>query len=135
MWNCAATSIGDRAGKSLDFALKGRGLKPRRECHKIDSGFIAAKGVLPQRSLNLAVIIVIIPILMAQVLHRAQGAAVFRVTDFDSSVYILQFDSRAATCQFSTKIVADIAMMIDVQAEVIVNSTGNRAGVNLSLGV
>src|ERR1700738_4103296 len=84
-------------GKGFIAALKRCATQNLRNCGAVHAAL---------SKLDLAVIVIIVPILMAQVLHRAQGAAVFGVTDLDSSIYILQFDSRAAACKFSTEVVA-----------------------------
>jgi hypothetical protein len=49
-----------------------------------------------RRSYYLLDFVVIITIAMAQILYRTQGAAVWRMTNLNSSVHILQPDMRAA---------------------------------------
>ena len=72
--------------------------------------------------LDLAVvIIVLIAVPMVQVLDRTQSAAILRVTNFNPAIHILQFDPRASTGQLAAQVVSHEAMIVNMQAEVVIN--------------
>src|ERR1700693_5280441 len=72
---------------------------------------------------------------MAQVFHRAERSAILRVTNVDPSIDVLDFDACTAGAQLPAQVVTDVAVMIHMQTEVVVDSAGNRAGLDFGLGI
>src|ERR1035438_5199170 len=80
-------------------------------------------------------VVILVVVAMAEVFRRTQGPAVGGVANLNPAIHVLQFNPRAAAAQFAAQIVADESVMIHVQAEVILDAAGNRAGLDFRFGV
>src|SRR5580700_2424074 len=72
---------------------------------------------------------------MAQILSRAQGAAIGCVMNLDPTIYVFQSYVRASAAEFAAQVMADVSMMNHAQAEVVVDPAVDRVRFNLRLGI
>src|SRR5258708_2285853 len=96
----------------------------------------ATSTTAPAIFLNLAVVVIGLTVVAGvQALARTRRAPFLRMAPFDPAIHILQFDPRASPRQLPAQVVSHESMIVNVQAEVVIDPARDRAGINLGLRV
>jgi hypothetical protein len=101
----------------------------RLEAAPFQSNTCGEKPAARFSKLDLAIVVIIL-VAMAQVLDWTERAAVGGVANLDPAIHVLQFDAWTSVAQFTAQIVANEMVIVNVQPEVVLDSAGDRAGLD-----